>query len=62
MLAGEVNDLMDGATSDERNVQGRTRGNKVDAYRQERNLDQALGESGVLDAEQDIEIGAATGR
>lgn len=53
---------MDSATSDERNVQGRTRGNKVDAYRQERNLDQALGESGVLDAEQDIEIGAATGR
>ena len=53
---------MDATTNEERNVQGRTRGNKVDAFRQERDLDQALGESGVLDAEQDIEISAATGR
>lgn len=42
---------MNSAAGDERNVQGRTRGNKVDAFRQERALDQALGESGVLDDE-----------
>jgi len=58
----EVNDLLDSATGDERNAQGRTRGNKVDAFRQERDLDRAFDGSGVANADQDIEIGAATGR
>ncbi|KAH9928338.1 uncharacterized protein B0H18DRAFT_1084509 [Fomitopsis serialis] len=58
----EVNELLDSATSDERNAQGRTRGNKVDAFRQERDLDRAFDESGVADADQDIEVGATTGR
>ncbi|EPT01720.1 hypothetical protein FOMPIDRAFT_41334 [Fomitopsis schrenkii] len=58
----EVNELMNNSTDEERNMQGRTRGKKVDAYRQERDLDRALDESGALGDEQDIEIGAATGR
>lgn len=53
---------MNNSTDEERNMQGRTRGKKVDAYRQERDLDRALDESGALGDEQDIEIGAATGR
>ncbi|KAH9936054.1 hypothetical protein B0H21DRAFT_699044 [Amylocystis lapponica] len=59
---GEANDLMDNMSDEERNVgQGRTRGNKVDAYKQERGIDNALEQSGISSADQDVEIGAATG-
>lgn len=53
---------MSSTTKDERNVQGRTRGVKNDAYKQERELDDRMQDSGIMDAEQDIEIGAASGR
>ncbi|KAI0329091.1 hypothetical protein GY45DRAFT_1354742 [Cubamyces sp. BRFM 1775] len=59
---GEVDDLLSSTTQDEMDVQGRTRGNKVDAYKQERDLDQFLDEAGITGAEQDVEIGRATGR
>ena len=39
-----------------------TRGKKVDAFKQERELDQFMESSGLADAEQDIEISRATGR
>lgn len=59
---GEVNDLLGSATEDEKNVSGRTRGKKVDAFKQERDVDQFLDETGISSAQQDVEIGAATGR
>ncbi|KAJ8456788.1 hypothetical protein ONZ51_g11917 [Trametes cubensis] len=59
---GEVDDLMSSTTQEERDVQGRTRGKKVDAYKQERELDQFFDESGISSADQDVEIGRATGR
>ena len=59
---GEVDDLLSSTTEEERNVSGRTRGNRVDAYQQERNLDRVFDETGLSDAQQDIEITAATGR
>ncbi|KAI0710112.1 hypothetical protein C8Q76DRAFT_769850 [Earliella scabrosa] len=58
----EVDDLLSSTTEEERNVSGRTRGNRVDAYQQERNLDRVFDETGLSDAQQDIEITAATGR
>ncbi|KAH9831661.1 uncharacterized protein C8Q71DRAFT_881868 [Rhodofomes roseus] len=59
---GEVNDLLGSATGDERNASGYTRGKKVDAFRQERDLDRAFDETGISNAGQDIEVGSATGR
>ncbi|PCH42140.1 hypothetical protein WOLCODRAFT_89643 [Wolfiporia cocos MD-104 SS10] len=58
---GEVDDLLGSATEGERNVSGRTRGNKVDAYKQERNVDRFFDQTGLSSAEQDVEIDAATG-
>lgn len=49
-FAGEVNDLFESTTEDERNVQGRTRGLKNDAWKQEREFDQQFKSAGV-DAE-----------
>lgn len=57
----EVNDLLDSATKDERGASGRTRGVKNDAFKQEREMDQALADTGITDAEQSVEIGRATG-
>lgn len=59
---GEVDDLLGSLTEEERNVGGRTRGKKVDAYKQERGIDEDLDASGISSADQDVEIGAATGR
>ncbi|KAI0749495.1 hypothetical protein C8Q80DRAFT_1269367 [Daedaleopsis nitida] len=58
----EINDLLSSATDDERSVSSYTRGNRVDAFKQEREMDRAFDESGVADEEQEIEITAATGR
>lgn len=52
---------MSSATDEERNVSGRTRGNKSDAWQQEKEVDQALAETGVLDAEKDVEVSKAVG-
>ncbi|KAI0649329.1 hypothetical protein C8Q79DRAFT_950000 [Trametes meyenii] len=59
---GEVEDLLSSTTQDERDLSVRTRGKKVDAYKQERDLDQSFEETGLADADQDVEIGRATGR
>ena len=59
---GEVDDLLSSATKEERSATGRTRGMKNDAYKQERQLDQSFVETGLADAEQDVEVTAATGR
>jgi hypothetical protein len=59
---GEVNDLMSSAPEDATNVQGRTRGVKVDAFKQEKEVDQFMRDTGIEQAEQDVEIGRATGR
>ncbi|KAI0671534.1 hypothetical protein C8Q78DRAFT_991162 [Trametes maxima] len=59
---GEVEDLLSSAAQDERGLSGRTRGKKVDAYKQERELDQSFEEAGLADADPDVKIGRATGR
>lgn len=62
LTAGEIDDLLGSLTEEERNIGGRTRGKKVDAYKQERSIDEDLEASGISSADQDIELGAATGR
>lgn len=62
MIAGEVDDLLASSDPAERDVSGYTRGNRVDAYKQEREVDRALDEAGITDADQDVEISAAVGR
>ncbi|TFK49542.1 hypothetical protein OE88DRAFT_1662038 [Heliocybe sulcata] len=57
---GEVNALKSELAPDERNVRGKTRGVRVDAYKQEKDLDRALAD--VDGADQDVEISAADGR
>ena len=47
LYTGEVDDLLSSATREERSAQGRTRGVKVDAWKQERELDQSLDEAGA---------------
>ncbi|KAI0768125.1 hypothetical protein BD413DRAFT_664690 [Trametes elegans] len=59
---GEVDDLLSSINQDGAGISGRTRGVKVDAYKQERDVDRLLDETGIADAEQDVEIGRATGR
>ncbi|KDQ51859.1 hypothetical protein JAAARDRAFT_198733 [Jaapia argillacea MUCL 33604] len=59
---GEVDALRSDLAPEEKNVKGKTRGKKVDAYRQERDVDRALEETGVDPGEQDVEISAADGR
>lgn len=58
---GEVNDLLNSATDAEKSASGRTRGANVDAWKQDRELDQAFKERGLADAVQDVEIGRAVG-
>ncbi|KAI9000512.1 hypothetical protein BD414DRAFT_471860 [Trametes punicea] len=58
----EVDDLLSSSSQDERDVSGRTRGKKVDAFKQERDVDRFLDETGISSAQQDVEIGRATGR
>ena len=45
----EVDDLVSGQRGDERNVGGRTRGKKVNAWAQERNVDKAIVENDIDD-------------
>ncbi|KAI0360059.1 hypothetical protein OH77DRAFT_1419454 [Trametes cingulata] len=58
----EVDELLSTTSPEERDVSGRTRGKKVDAFKQERDVDRFLDETGISTAEQDVEIGRATGR
>ena len=51
---GEVDELLSNTTEEERNASGRTRGVDVDAWKQERELDQAFNERGLADSEEDI--------
>ena len=52
---------MNSATSEERGVSGRTRGVKNDAWKQDRELDNAFADSCLADADEDVEIDRATG-
>ncbi|KAI0925715.1 hypothetical protein AcV5_008377 [Taiwanofungus camphoratus] len=59
----EVDDLLDSTTDAERNVGGgKTRGKRVDAWKQDRDVDQFLDQTGIASADRDVEISAATGR
>ncbi|KAH9945302.1 uncharacterized protein BXZ73DRAFT_96288 [Epithele typhae] len=60
--SGEVDDLLSSQTAEERDATGGTRGKRVDAFKQERDLDRAYEESGVYDDQKDVEIRSATGR
>jgi hypothetical protein len=59
--AGEVDELRANHFPGEGDATG-TRGVKVDAYKQERDVDRFLDEQGISTAAQDVQIGAATGR
>ena len=52
-VPGEVDDLLSSSTADERDVSGYTRGRNVDAYKQERNIDRAFDDAGLLDGSED---------
>ena len=52
--AGEVDDLVNSATDAEKNVQGRTRGVKNDAWKQERELDSAMKNAGAIGGDEDF--------
>lgn len=56
-----MKDLLQGATDTEKNASGRTRGVKVDAWKQDRELDQSFQDTGLANATQDVEIGKAVG-
>ncbi|EIN09728.1 hypothetical protein PUNSTDRAFT_133501 [Punctularia strigosozonata HHB-11173 SS5] len=58
----EIDSLKADQYPDEQNVEGRTRGIKVDAFKQEREMDKFLDEQGITDADQDVEISKASGR
>ncbi|EGO24717.1 hypothetical protein SERLADRAFT_468422 [Serpula lacrymans var. lacrymans S7.9] len=58
---GEVQELMQDTTKDEKKKSG-TRGKKINAYKQEQDMDRAFEETGTDPAEQDVEIRAAVGR
>ena len=53
-LPGEVDELLSNTTEEERNASGRTRGVNVDAWKQERELDQAFNERGLAVTEEDV--------
>ena len=61
-IVGEVEDLLSSATDEERNVSSYTRGNRVDAFKQERDIDRAFDDAGISEGQQDVEINAAVGR
>ncbi|OJT04854.1 hypothetical protein TRAPUB_4426 [Trametes pubescens] len=50
----EVDDLLSSSTEEERDVSGYTRGVDVDAYKQERDMDRELGQTGVIDDEEAV--------
>ncbi|OCH95460.1 hypothetical protein OBBRIDRAFT_809880 [Obba rivulosa] len=56
-----VDDLLSSTTDEERNVCDKTHGNRVDAYKQEREAGRLMQESGTDQADQDAEIGRAAG-
>ncbi len=53
-ISGEVDDLLSSSTEEERDVSGYTRGVDVDAYKQERDMDRELGQTGVIDDEEAV--------
>ncbi|EIW57374.1 uncharacterized protein TRAVEDRAFT_108294, partial [Trametes versicolor FP-101664 SS1] len=57
----EVDDLLSSTTEEERDVSGYTRGVDVDAYKQEREMDRQLGQTGVIDDEEDVDVDRSTG-
>lgn len=61
-ISGEVDDLLSSTTEEERDVSGYTRGVDVDAYKQEREMDRQLGQTGVIDDEEDVDVDRSTGR
>ena len=61
-MIAEINDLLDSTTQEERDVSGRTRGMQNDAFKSEREMEQALVISGIADADEDTEIGQASAR
>ncbi|KAI0077876.1 hypothetical protein K474DRAFT_1684043 [Panus rudis PR-1116 ss-1] len=56
----EIDDLLSSTTEEERSATG-TRGKKVDAWKQEKDLDKFMKQQGLADAVQDVEIGNAVG-
>jgi hypothetical protein len=61
-ILGEVNDLKANHFEGEgEDYHGRTRGVRIDAYKQERDLDAALDQAGITNADQDVEISRASG-
>ena len=52
--------MLSSATAEEKSAFG-TRGKRVDAYKQDREVDRMLEESGISNADQNVEIGAASG-
>ena len=50
----EVNDLLDSATAEEKDVSGRTRGKKNDAWKQEKELDQVYADADIDDEAEDF--------
>ena len=50
----EVNDLLDSATAEEKDVSGRTRGKKNDAWKQEKELDQAYADADIDGEDEDF--------
>lgn len=63
ILLGEVDDLLSDITEEEKNMSGsgRTRGIQNDVWKQDKELDQSFRDSGLAEAEQDVEIGRAVG-
>ncbi|EKM58063.1 uncharacterized protein PHACADRAFT_182452 [Phanerochaete carnosa HHB-10118-sp] len=59
---GEVDDLLSSAPDGIKGISGRTRGAKVDAWKQDREVDRYMNDTELTDEEQDVEIGRATGR
>jgi hypothetical protein len=60
---GEVDELKANHFEGEgEDYHGRTRGVKNDPYKAERDVDQALDQAGIIDADQDVEISRASGR
>ena len=49
--SGEVDDLLNSATSEEKGASGRTRGVKNDAWKQDKELDQTFEDTGLAEAE-----------
>ncbi|KAI0087306.1 hypothetical protein BDY19DRAFT_244936 [Irpex rosettiformis] len=48
----EVNDLLKSATQEEKGMSGRTRGKKNDAWKQEKELDKAYTDTGIIGSDE----------